>query len=624
MAFVLGLFRERLPVLLNSLLWAGATPCSRQCSSTGPAVIRIPRRMQLRRERALGSGSKKGHYVRPVLSSLPGRLLISSRRPELNQHTGHTFKRLGPPPRLVSKGWKHHLSYGDYFTVNNTTEDVPSLPQSEDSGAPVVGFEELGVSPALVQLLKDKGFLHPTGVQRQTIPRLLGGNNVLCAAETGSGKTLCYLLPILLRLLSDDTSGTSGQDCLSIPTRRTEAVRAKGSLWHEKEGGPDAWPTDEQKEVQGLQDCLERNENHEKTWDSRSLGTPRANVWRRLRMDDGPRSLVVVPSRELADQVYSVATSLSLPFRLKVKSVGGGRGMGRVKKTLSGPADILVATPGALCKALRRDLITLRDLRFLVLDEADTLCDESFKDLVEEILLQVNISTVHADTTGLEGKAQLVVIGATFPKGVGELLGQFTDLGTITTIKSKRLHFLMPHVKQKFLKVKGADKLTELLEMLKKQEPGAGVLVFCNNSKTVNWLGYLLDDHRVKHLRLQGQMPADRRTGIFNSFQKGLTDVLVCTDIASRGLDSTRVELVINYDFPPTLHDYIHRTGRVGRVGSKHLGVVVSFVTHKWDVELVQKIETAARRRTSLPGMESSMKEPIPKTDLIQFDSEEN
>lgn len=584
--------------------------------------------MQLRRERALGTGSKKGHSVRPVLSSLPGRLLISSRRPELNQHTGHTFSRLGPPPLLVSKGWKHRLSFGDYFTVNNTTEDVPSLPQSEESRATVVGFEELGVSPALAQLLSDKGFQHPTGVQRQTIPRLLEGNNILCAAETGSGKTLCYLLPILLRLLSDDTSGTSGQEGLSILTRRTEAVRAKGSLGHEK-GGPDAWPTNEQKEVQGLQDCLERTENHERTGDSRRLGTPRANFWRstytplmrRLRMDDGPRSLVVVPSRELADQVYSVATSLSLPFRLKVKSVGGGRGMGRLKKTLSGPADILVATPGALCKALRKDLITLRDLRFLVLDEADTLCDESFKDLVEEILLQVNISTVN---TGLEGKAQLVVIGATFPKGVGELLGQFTDLGTITTIKSKRLHFLMPHVKQKFLKVKGADKLTELLDILKKQEPGAGVLVFCNNSKTVNWLGYVLDDHNIKHLRLQGQMPADRRTGIFNSFQKGLTDVLVCTDIASRGLDSTRVELVINYDFPPTLHDYIHRTGRVGRVGSKHLGMVVSFVTHKWDVELVQKIETAARKRTSLPGMESSMKEPIPKTDLIQFDSEED
>ncbi|KAJ1083256.1 hypothetical protein NDU88_003415 [Pleurodeles waltl] len=620
------------PVPLNFLWGGGAIPCSRQCSTAGPAVIRIPRRMQLRREQALATGSKKGQSVRPVLSSVPGRLLISSRRPELNQHTGHTFSRLSPPPRLVSKGWKHRLSAGDYFTVNNTTQEVPSLPQSEASRAPVVSFEELGVSPALTQFLTTKGFQHPTGVQRQAIPRILRGHNVLCAAETGSGKTLCYLLPILLRLLGEDTSGISGQEGLDIPIRRSEALPARGSLGQEKEGGQGSRPALENKEVQGPQDYLEPTGTNERPQDSQSLGTPRANVRRSdyaplmlpLRTDDGPRSLVLVPSRELADQVYSVATSLSLPFRLKVKSVGGGRGMGRVKKTLSGPADILVATPGALCKALRKDLITLRDLRFLVLDEADTLCDESFKDLIEEILLQVNISTVATDTAGLEGKAQLVVIGATFPKGVGELLGQFTDLGTITTLKSKRLHFLMPHVKQKFLKVKGADKLTELLEILKKQETGAGVLVFCNSSKTVNWLGYILDDHGVKHLRLQGQMPADRRTGIFNSFQKGLTDVLVCTDIASRGLDSTQVDLVINYDFPPTLQDYIHRAGRVGRVGSKHLGMIVSFVTHRWDVELVQKIETAARRRTSLPGMESSMKEPIPKNDLIQFDTEED
>uniref|UniRef100_A0A8D2QLA9 Helicase C-terminal domain-containing protein n=1 Tax=Zosterops lateralis melanops TaxID=1220523 RepID=A0A8D2QLA9_ZOSLA len=137
-------------------------------------------------------------------------------------------------------------------------------------------------------------------------------------------------------------------------------------------------------------------------------------------------------------------------------------------------------------------------------------------------------------------------------------------------------------------------------------------LIFCNTASTVNWLGYILDDHKIKHLRLQGQMSAAARAGIFASFQKGEMSVLVCTDLASRGLDTSGVQLVVNYDFPDTLQDYLHRAGRVGRVGSTAPGAVVSFVTHRWDVDLVRKIETAARKRTGLPGMDSIDK-PLPK-----------
>ncbi|XP_069495799.1 probable ATP-dependent RNA helicase DDX28 [Ambystoma mexicanum] len=585
-----------------SLLGVRVLLSLRRCSTAGPVVIRIPRALQLRAERASTARSGRGQSVRPVLSALPGRLLISTRRRDLNQHTGQTYRRLGPAPRIVSGGWKHRLSTGDHFTINNTRDCTPSLPGKDE--APLIGFEDLGVSPALSQALSIQGFLHPTWVQRQAIPQLLRGGNVLCAAETGSGKTLGYLLPLFQRLLGEETSAIPGQ----TENATTQTMGLGQEVGQSAEMGT----------------VLLHGQNpHTPKWieNQKSNTIPKTFV-SRLWGDSGPRCLVLVPSRELADQVYNVAASIAQHFRLKVKSIGGGRGMVRVEKTLSGHADLLVATPGAMCKALQKDLVTLRNLRFIVLDEADTLCDESFNDLVEEILLQVDIFSGRTDTAGLKGEAQLVVIGATFPKGVGELLGKFTDLGHITTLKSRRLHFLMPHIKQTFLKIKGADKLTELLAIIKKQSPGAGVLVFCNSARTVNWLGYVLDDHAIKHLRLQGQMPADMRTGIFNSFQKGLTDVLVCTDIASRGLDSTRVELVINYDFPLTLQDYIHRAGRVGRVGSKYPGTVISFVTHKWDVELVQKVETAARKKTVLPGMESSMKQPIPKTDLIQFDPE--
>ena len=240
--------------------------------------------------------------------------------------------------------------------------------------------------------------------------------------------------------------------------------------------------------------------------------------------------------------------------------------------------------------------------------------DPSFSGMLESILLQTNIARTPSETKGPGSKAQLLVVGATFPGGVAELLAQVTDLGSMVTVKSKNLHLLMPHVKQTFLKVKGCDKLLELQQVLKElqhvtrgEEDGGGVVVFCNKASTVNWLGYALDELRVKHLRLQGEMPSAVRTGIFRSFQKGAVDLLICTDIASRGLDTSRVRLVVNYDCPESHTDYIHRAGRVGRAGGVEEGEVLSFVTHPWDVELVQAIETAARRRSALPGMKSAI-----------------
>lgn len=325
------------------------------------------------------------------------------------------------------------------------------------------------------------------------------------------------------------------------------------------------------------------------------------------------QAVVLVPSRELAEQVTSVARTMSRPFGLKVKVVGGGRGVGSIKAVFSyGQPHILVATPGALLKALWRRFVDLSELRFMVVDEADTMFDPSFVDMLEKILRQTQIAANLSEITGPIRKAQLVVVGATFPGGVSELLDKVTDLGSLVTVKSRMLHYLMPHVKQTFVKVRGSEKVLELHQALKEAEPDRkGVLVFCNSAATVNWLGYTLDEMGLRHARLQGEMPASMREGIFQSFQKGHVDVLLCTDIASRGLDTQRVGLVVNYDFPESHTDYIHRAGRVGRVGATGGEHVLSFITHPWDVALVQSIETAARRRMCLPGMETEIQKPI-------------
>ncbi|XP_010299476.2 putative ATP-dependent RNA helicase DDX28 [Balearica regulorum gibbericeps] len=331
-----------------------------------------------------------------------------------------------------------------------------------------------------------------------------------------------------------------------------------------------------------------------------------------------PRGLVVLPSRELTAQVGAVAEALCRPAGLQVRGLTGGGAAGGLRRQLRAPppgAAVLVGTPGALREALRRRFLALGRLRWMVLDEADALMDDTFTAPLEEILAYAPLAVGAPGPAGPgEARTQVVVVGATFPAGLSQTLGKFTDVSRFVTLTTQSLHRLPPHVQQKFVRLKGQDKLPELLQLLKDHPASGGtVLIFCNSASTVNWLGYILDDHKIKHLRLQGQMSAAARAGIFASFQKGDVSVLVCTDLASRGLDTSSVQLVVNYDFPGTLQDYLHRVGRVGRVGSKAPGAVVSFVTHRWDVDLVRKIETAARKRTGLPGMDSTISKPPPK-----------
>ncbi|XP_053935086.1 probable ATP-dependent RNA helicase DDX28 [Cuculus canorus] len=423
-------------------------------------------------------------------------------------------------------------------------------PALQETAAQGPSFAELGLHPALLPGLSSLAAGRPTAVQRLALPVLQRGRSALCAAETGSGKTLAYLVPLLHRLL-----------------RRREE---------------------------------EEEEEEEEGWPAR------------------PRGLVVLPSRELSAQAGSVAAALGGPAGLSVRALLGGGAAGGLRRQLWAPPGgpvVLLGTPGALRDALRRRFLALDRLRWVVLDEADALMDESFVGPLEEILAHAPLAVGAPVPAGpAEERTQVVVVGATFPAGLSETLGKFTDVGRFVLLGTQSLHRLPPHVQQKFVRLKGRDKLPELLQLLKERQVSSGaVLIFCNTASTVNWLGYILDDHKIKHLRLQGQMAAAARAGIFASFQKGDMPVLVCTDLASRGLDTSSVQLVVNYDFPATLQDYLHRVGRVGRVGSKAPGTVVSFVTHRWDVDLVRKIETAARKKTGLPGMDSSINEPPPK-----------
>ncbi|XP_054026208.1 probable ATP-dependent RNA helicase DDX28 [Dryobates pubescens] len=530
--------RVILPLLPRRLAATRAT----ESAQPPEAVVRIPWALRQRLQRGV---QRRRRGPGEAAATRPGKLLLRSRRPELSQPIWQTVGRW-EQPQLVSAGWKHRKSHGDYFQLEPSQEVAPALKEPQDDTVQGPSFTEMGLQPALLTGLEGLSISRPTAVQRLAIPALRRGRSALCAAETGSGKTLAYLLPLLDRLLA-------------CPEKLVGAA------------GPPS-----------------------------------------------PRGLVVLPSRELAVQVSAVAAALCRPAGLQVRGLMGGGAAGGLRRQLRaappGPA-VLLGTPGALREALRRRFLTLERLLWMVLDEADTLMDETFLEPLEQILAHAPLSAGAPGPTGPgEPRTQMVVVGATFPAGLTETLEKFSDVGRFVTLTTQSLHRLPPHVQQKFIRVKGKDKLPELLQLLKERSASSGsVLIFCKSASTVNWLGYILDDHKIKHLRLQGQMSADARAGIFASFQKGDVSVLVCTDLAARGLDTSSVQLVVNYDFPDTIPYYLHRAGRVGRVGSKVPGAVVSFVTHRWDVDLVRKIETAARKRTGLPGMDSSINKYPPK-----------
>ncbi|KAK2150928.1 hypothetical protein LSH36_382g03018 [Paralvinella palmiformis] len=291
---------------------------------------------------------------------------------------------------------------------------------------------------------------------------------------------------------------------------------------------------------------------------------------------NAPYGIVLVPSRELADQIYAVATDLSSYIDCKAHVVCGGRG---TQKLLRVPpleeTDILMTTPGVFSKLLTNSKhITSEKL------ELPELMDEP-------------------EMTGM----QVALVSATLPRNVEEILGDIVPIDTVEEVSTDSVHQLMPHVSQKFFRVSGTQKPEEFLKIIKTRS-NVPTLVFCKNSETANFVGYLLEQHEINNVV---------RDGRYEMMLSGETNILVATDIASRGLDTTKVHLVINYDFPVHMSDYIHRVGRVGRVGSDVPGLVISFIQQKWEVNLLWKIEVAARRATKLKSVDANIKRKITK-----------
>ncbi|TBU89800.1 DEAD/DEAH box helicase [Stutzerimonas kirkiae] len=363
-------------------------------------------------------------------------------------------------------------------------------------------FVSLGLIDPLLRTLEQLDYRTPTPVQLKAIPAVLKGRDVVVAAQTGTGKTAGFTLPLLQRLL--------------------------------QEGAPVA---------------------------SNSL-----------------RALVLVPTRELAEQVHESVRRYASGLPLHSYAVYGGVSINPQMMALRKGVDVLVATPGRLLDLYRQNAIRFERLQILVLDEADRMLDLGFARELDELFC------------ALPRKRQTLLFSATFSDAIRTLAGEL--LRDPLSIETGARNTAARTVRQWLVPVDKRRK-TELFLHLLEQRRWPQVLVFAKTRKGVEQLADTLRQAGIASDAIHGDRPQPARLRALERFKAGEVRVLVATDVAARGLDIEELEQVVNFDLPIVPEDYVHRIGRTGRAGAT--GEAISLVCAD-EVEQLAAIETLIRQ----------------------------
>jgi ATP-dependent RNA helicase RhlE len=285
-----------------------------------------------------------------------------------------------------------------------------------------------------------------------------------------------------------------------------------------------------------------------------------------------PRGLVLVPTRELGEQVTRVFKPFTHTTRVRVRSALGGLKFEAVKRNVQGPFEILVATPGRMLQLMEGERILLNDVRLLVFDEADRMLDQGFLPAANRI----------ADACPPE--RQMALFSATVSPAVETLMNKLFTGAEL--IRSEGSHQVVSTLKTINLAVPNGQRFPVLEELLSKKVDG-GTLVFTNTRQQCDDLAELIRKSGRPCRVYRGEMDKVERRANLKAFREGEIDLLISTDLGSRGLDLDRLVRVINYHLPTDLENYVHRVGRTARAGRK--GVVINLVTER-DLPLVAKL----------------------------------
>mmetsp|Transcript_42092 Transcript_42092/g.116331 ORF Transcript_42092/g.116331 Transcript_42092/m.116331 type:complete len:425 (-) Transcript_42092:98-1372(-) len=275
------------------------------------------------------------------------------------------------------------------------------------------------------------------------------------------------------------------------------------------------------------------------------------------------RALALAPTRELAIQIMDETKKFSFRTGLKVCVAYGGAPFGDQMRELERGCDILVATPGRLDDMIGRGRVTLREVRFLVLDEADRMLDMGFEPQIRNIVERADMP--------MREERQTMMFSATFPRTVMRIADQF--LNNPTMLKVGRVGGAAATVTQKVVYVDGRDKTATCVELLK-AVPGKTV-VFVNTKRSADTLEDDLYQLGCPAASVHGDKDQRERERALGAFKSGQISVIIGTDVLGRGIDVPAVTHVINYDAPADIEDYTHRIGRTGRAGADGLAVTL-------------------------------------------------
>ncbi|MGP1448063.1 MAG: DEAD/DEAH box helicase [Filifactor alocis] len=359
-------------------------------------------------------------------------------------------------------------------------------------------FKEFNLRKEHILALQDMYIENPTDIQSKVIPKMRKGKDILAHAQTGTGKTLAFLIPIL-------------------------------------ESIPD--------------------------------------------ISSGIKSLIIVPTRELSNQITDVLKYFQKYRSLSVVNASGGHNITTQIQKLSSNTDIVVGTPGRVLDLLRNGNINFKNIDSFVIDEMDQILAFGF---LEDVILLMNKTP---------RKKQVCMFSATVSQDVKKLSKQFM-LNPIY-LTAERGEVVLDNISQLIVQTKDSRKLSSLMYSIEKINPFM-CMIFCNSKKNAEKLYSDFIHHQYKNMELlHGEMSQNKRENILKKFRELKVQYLITTDLSARGMNIEGVSHVINYDIPRDVEYYIHRIGRTGRMNQ--IGYAISFVTEK-DIANMKKIQKRIKK----------------------------
>jgi superfamily II DNA/RNA helicase len=365
-------------------------------------------------------------------------------------------------------------------------------------------FNELGLSEKVLKAVESSGYDTPTPIQEQAIPHALEGRDVLGIAQTGTGKTAAFTLPMLSLL---------------------EKGRARARM---------------------------------------------------------PRTLILEPTRELAAQVEEAFGKYGINHKLNLALLIGGVSFGDQEAKITRGADVLIATPGRLLDFVERGKLLLTGIEILVIDEADRMLDMGFIPDIERICKLVPFTR------------QTLFFSATMPPEITRLVDTF--LHNPIRIEVARAASTAAGITQTLVRSGSSpeEKRATLRKIIRTAENFKNAIIFCNRKRDVQVVYRSLEKHGFSVGALHGDLDQRTRMAALDAFRNDQVQLLVCSDVAARGLDIPDVSHVINYDPPHHAEDYVHRIGRTGRAGK--LGAALTIVSRA-DQRAIDDIEKLIERK---------------------------